>query len=691
MHYLKRFNRRPPVVFKHFNHHGYSLFAALGKVVVIGVLQVPVLAFAKADGIATRPLPETDSIPQRGSELDAVEVTGSRAPLTALQSARVVSVITRDDIRRAEAQTINDILKLTTGVDVRQRGGFGVQTDISINGGTFDQMAILLNGVSISNPQTGHNASDFPVAIDDIERIEVLEGASARVFGTQAFSGAVNIVTRRDHEPSLTARLEGGSFGTLGGSVRGTGGGRVWRSSASVGAVRSDGGTANSDFRKQQGFYSGSLTLRHADVRLQAGVARQRYGANTFYSARFDNQWEKTLHGVVSLDAAVRPWAGAGRSRFLRSLEVAPSVHYNRFDDHYQLTRGLTGAENGENYHRLHVYGGGLNVHFDWPLGRTALGGDIRRESIWSTAYGEEQPENRWKGIHGTDRRLSRHGGRTNTSLFLEHDVIAGPLTLSAGLLANRNTGLGGGYRLYPGIDASWRPDSHWKLYASWNKALRMPTWTDLYTSNSAQQGDLSLKPEKNSAFRLGARWRAKGAETVVGGFYSHGTNMIDWVYETEASTRYHALNIGKLNNMGFNIDLTLRPADIFTDATGTLAPLLRGVTALKVGYAYIHQRHETEHQIYRSLYALEYLRHKFVVQLDHRIAGRLSAQWAFRWQQRMNGYHPYAKLDAKLLWSAARYEVYVKADNLTCHRYYDLGAVRQPGLWVMAGAALKL
>ena len=61
------------------------------------------------------------------------------------------------------------------------------------------------------------------------------------------------------------------------------------------------------------------------------------------------------------------------------------------------------------------------------------------------------------------------------------------------------------------------------------------------------------------------------------------------------------------------------------------------------------------------------------------------------RWQHRMNGYHPYAKVDAKLLWRQPRYELYLKADNLTAHRYYDLGGVRQPGLWLMAGASIHL
>ena len=94
-----------------------------------------------------------------------------------------------------------------------------------------------------------------------------------------------------------------------------------------------------------------------------------------------------------------------------------------------------------------------------------------------------------WKSIHGTDRMYNREGERTNTSIFLEHDVVPNKFTFSAGLLANKNTGLDNDFRFYPGIDISYRPDYHWKLYASWNKALRMPTFTDLYMSNVIQQG----------------------------------------------------------------------------------------------------------------------------------------------------------------------------------------------------------
>lgn len=686
------FNKRSALLFKHFNRKGYSLFAALGKEVLIGVLSVTTLTYAKADGIATKPLAEADTVSFGEQRLDEVQVTGSRAPLTALQSAKIVEVISRDDIRRAEAQTINDVLKLATGVDVRQRGGFGVQTDISINGGTFDQIAILLNGMPLSSPQTGHNAADFPVSLNDIERIEVLEGASARIFGATAFSGAINIVTRADARSNVRVSAEGGSFGTFRGDAAVTWGGTLnsqktlkTRHQLSGGYVQSDGGTTNSDFKKRRTFYQGSLATKGIDLDWQAGISSQDYGANTFYSAKFANQYEETRRYIASLGAAIRPFE-LNESMFLGSLTFRPMVYGHRDYDHYQLIKGSEGAKAGENYHRTDVYGASLNINFDWAAGKTAIGADIRKEHIISTAYGDELPESEWKDIAGSDRKYNREGNRTNTSLFLEHNIILGGFTLSAGIMANKNTGLDEDFRFYPGVDISYRPDDHWKVYASWNKALRVPTYTDLYTSNSVQQGDINLKPERNSTFKVGTRYRTRGIEAVASAFYSNGTNMIDWVYETETSTKYHAMNIGKLDNMGYNLTADFNLSQLLFDASTKTAPVL-----LKVGYAYIRQKHETEQEIYKSLYALEYLRHKVVAELSHPIVARLSASWAFRWQQRMNGYSPYAKLDGKLMWTEPTWQLYIKADNVTAHRYYDFGAVKQPGLWIMAGGNIKL
>ena len=178
--YKPLFNQRKALRFRQFTRKGYALFACLGKVVTIGVLSVATLRAAAST---------------TADDLTVAEITGSRAPLALGQAARMVTVLSRDEIQAAPVQSINDLLKMAVGVDVRQRGPIGAQTDVSIRGGTQEQITILLNGINICDPQTGHNAFDLPCDISDIERIEVLEGPAARVFGTSSLVGAINVVT----------------------------------------------------------------------------------------------------------------------------------------------------------------------------------------------------------------------------------------------------------------------------------------------------------------------------------------------------------------------------------------------------------------------------------------------------------------------------------------------------------------
>ncbi|MBR6279842.1 MAG: TonB-dependent receptor, partial [Bacteroidales bacterium] len=171
------------------------------RVFMIGML---VLAFGTASGLTGR-------AQGRAEEIDSVKVTASRVPVALHSSARIVTLLDSVAIASAPAETVNDLLKYTLGVDVRQRGAMGMQTDISIRGGTYNQVAVLLDGINITDPQTGHNSFDFPVNLCDIERIEVLEGPAARVYGTSSLLGAVNIVTRRPAGSGVSASLEGGS------------------------------------------------------------------------------------------------------------------------------------------------------------------------------------------------------------------------------------------------------------------------------------------------------------------------------------------------------------------------------------------------------------------------------------------------------------------------------------------------
>ncbi len=188
--YKPKNQKRSVLKFKRFSNHGYSLFAVLGKEVLIGVLSVATLQNATAKGISVKTeKAETDStFANRGVLMQEVNVTGTRAPLTVSQQARMVTVLSREDIQAAPVQSVNDLLKYAVGVDVRQKGPIGALTDVSIRGGNSEQITILLNGINICDAQTGHNSFDFPVDISEIERIEVLEGPAARVYGTSSLS-----------------------------------------------------------------------------------------------------------------------------------------------------------------------------------------------------------------------------------------------------------------------------------------------------------------------------------------------------------------------------------------------------------------------------------------------------------------------------------------------------------------------
>ena len=199
-------------------------------------------------------------------ELNNTEVVGTRAPLPADKAVRLVQVISRKEIEASSANSVNDLLKLAAGVDVRQRGGFGIQTDIGVNGGTEDQLTVLLNGINISNPHTGHLTVDLPVSVDDIERIEIIEGGASRVYGSQAFAGAINIVTRTEQQSNVGAHVQGGSYGTFGanGHVAVKGGG--FNNRISGGYSRSDGGTYNDDFNKGNAYWNGKYQSRLFDA-----------------------------------------------------------------------------------------------------------------------------------------------------------------------------------------------------------------------------------------------------------------------------------------------------------------------------------------------------------------------------------------------------------------------------------------
>ncbi len=668
------------VCWKHYDHKGYSAFASMGKQIRIGVLSVATLGTI----CPARAEQETHAVvagePDE-RELQEVTVTGTMAPLTQLQSARMVSVITRAEVEQAGVQSVNDLLKLVSGVDVRQRGGYGIQTDLSVDGGTYEQVTVLLNGVNINNPHTGHLTADFPVTVADIERIEVLEGAASRVYGGQAFGGAINIVTRKERQRGASAGLQAGSHGTVEGDGRVTAvHGRAVHH-LSGGGGRSDGGTLNDAWTKGTLYYQGSLDHEAADVNWQFGFSRKDYGANTFYSGSSNDQWEQNERYLISVGAETK-----GKIHFL------PTVYWNRTYDNYEWHKGTP-----NNSHQADVYGARMGSHFNWAAGKTAVSAEVRNEGILSSSLGTDMEETDWVKAHGADNEYTKKANRTNVSFNLEHNVVLNRWTVSAGVLANMNTSVDHKFRFYPGVDIAWRPADNWKLFLGYNMGFRLPSYTDLYYSSPDITGNDQLKPEENHSLNLGAALHVPaGVEGKVRLFYNRGHNMIDYV-KAEYGDAAHADN--------FNADHFGVGTEWKTDFHKLLSERCF-LNSLTVGYTYMYQKRHGHYEIFTSLYASDYLRHKLVASLNHRIWGPLSATWSVRCQKRMGSYQvydgltatdqlkdysPYALLDLKLQWTRPAYAVYVQGTNITNRKYQDLGNIKQPGIWIMAGARLNL
>ena len=674
--YKPQFNQRRAIRFRQFKRKGWALFACLGRVVTIGVLSAATLQSASAASrhVSTdEETADTIRVTEKEATLDDVEVTGSRAPLALGQAARMVTVLSREEIQAAPVQSINDLLKYAVGVDVRQRGPIGAQTDVGIRGGTSEQITILLNGINICDPQTGHNAFDFPCDLMDIERIEVLEGPAGRIYGTSSLMGAINIVTKQAAANGADVRIEGGSFGYASAA------GRINMAAHSLSAsyTRSDGyqrsntGALNSDYSGGKAFYQGNFTADDFRLNWHAGLSTKGFGSNTFYSAKFDEQFERT----TKLYTAIK---GETHGR----LHFTPAIYWNRSYDRFELIRGDE-ATVPFNYHRTDVFGINLNSYFDWLLGRTALGAEFRNEDIVSGNLGE--PLN---GPHGH----YKYGlNRSNLSFHLEHNILLRHFTLSAGFIAMKNTWNEMPFTVYPGIDASYRIGNNWKVYASYNSSLRMPSFTELYYSVGGHKADKYLKPEELRAVEGGIKYLSPVLTAQASVFHHHCRNMIDWILDPTANDPvWQSVNYTKVNTLGFETSATLNLERILHLERSTL----------NLAYSYIDEDKQGKEGI-QTQSTLEYLRHKLVAQLQVHLIANLDWNVKYRLQKRAGSYttnegavmpyRTYDIVDTRLAWNTDGYSLYVEANNLLGRHYVDYGNVRQPGTWLMIGAKYHL
>jgi vitamin B12 transporter len=584
--------------------------------------------------------PQTGGVPPI-YEFEEIVVTASRAPVTVSDLARSVFILQRADIEQLPAHSLQELLQTIHGVDVRQRGPFGIQADVGIRGGTFEQTLVLIDGVRVNDPQTGHHTMNIPLHVNDIERIEVLKGAGSRLFGPNAFDGVINIITRRDEQPRLSA---GGLYGdhhlwelNASGSARYGGIGH----SVSVAGRQSDGYMHNTDFN----MFMASYRAAYNRVHLHTGYIDKAFGANGFYSDAFPDQYEHTKTLFIN---AAGDW-------MLGSVSLAPKLSWRMNDDDFMLVRDNPGFY--RNLHTTHVYGGELQASHLWGYGLTTVGGEIGRDEIESTNLGTH--------------------ARTRGGIFVEHQVRpAERLTVVAGGYVSWYSDWG--WDFWPGVDIGYQVTQTTRLFGSVGKAFRVPSYTELYYQDPANIGNPSLVPEEAWTYEIGAAARWHGSELSSSVFLRDGASLIDWV-RPSADQPWQARNFTSVTTYGIEASAAVR----FRDFLRT-APIRRAA----VSYAFTES--DLDAGAFVSGYVLDHFRHQIVADLSHDLLAGIHNTIVLRYEER-KGRKGHILADLRLLRPIGRATATLEVTNLFNTVYSDVRSVPLPGRWLAAGIRLTL
>lgn len=591
---------------------------------------------------------------------------------------RTLTIVDRKSIEQMPVQNIDELLKSIAGIDIRQRGVGGTQSDISIRGGSFDQVMVLLNGVNITDPQTGHYNLDVPVELTDIVRIELLEGSAARVYGPNAFSGAINIITENGSKNHLTANIMSGSYETKVENISGKIGNKKFYTLASFSNKTSAGYRENTDYHLKN-FFSQTImqTANSGKFNLQLAGQLKDYGANGFYSLKYPSQFDHTQTYFAALD-----WAYIHKNTNL-SAQTYFRRHYDRFELFRDSIKVKPAWYIDHNYHLTDVRGAKATAVMLKKSAKYTVGIDFRNEHIYSTVLGTDllnPVHNVFENLHP----FTKESNRLLSTAFADISKTINSLFVSLGASITHTDEYG--FLTFGGFDMAYLFDENLRLCLSANTAVRLPSFTDLYYKSATQLANPNLLPERSKTFEIGLKYSQENIKFNLSTFYRKGENVIDWVKKPN-DVIWESRNLTNVNAIGVNLysELVIHQSFLKT---------------VSLSYSFLQMDKQTED--FDSKYVLDYMKNKIVIGVNHKIFSRLSAAWMLSYNDRAGDYTdfvsgqkivylPYFMAGGRFNWIAKHYELYVVANNLFDVNYADYGGLVQPGINFMAGLKLKL
>lgn len=594
------------------------------------------------------------------TQIDLKEITVVSSPRIELpfsENSRTIQVISKEEITESPANNVAELLQQVAGIDIRRRGVSGMQADLYIRGGGFDQTLLLIDGIKVEDAQTGHHTMNMALPIEVIERIEIIKGSASRVYGQNAFSGAINIITSKVAENMVSVSLESGSYKQQNASVT------ISRKNEDQSVLfhysnnSSDGHKYNTDYKNENYFLKNSFEIKGLPIDMISSFNERKFGANGFYaSPEAIDQYEETQASLLGFSTKIMS----------NNFIIKPKLYWKRNQDMYVYLR-----DNPSVYRNLHItnkIGAELNGSYESNNGITGFGVDISSIKLSSNNLGERK--------------------RTMVNLFLEHqmkfaenkiDVTPGvAFSYFSDVSTNQNyqNNFFRNFFMYPGIDIGYVLNDDVKLYSNIGYTYRVPTYTDLFYTSPTTIGNENLKPEKAFTKEIGLDY-TKGNFNFIFTLYNRdASDVIDYVKNVE-SAPWEAFNIREINTKGYELGLTYN---------FYVASFLNH--SIKIGYSNIKDDlKQTDFNF--SRYSLNSLKNHLTTSYSFEIKKNLKSSIIYKYAERNFG-EDYSVMDIKVSYTLKKYNLYITANNLFDTIYSETNLVEMPGRNILLGLNVK-
>lgn len=671
-------NNEDTTHFKQWSNKKYAVFNSLKKQIKICALIVTYSILTQSN--ETKAQYDTTRI-SKVIELDEVEVVATLLNQEALEAGRSITIISSNDIYSAPANSLDEIIRYSPCIEVQSRNLFGVQSDFSIRGGTFNQTLILIDGMRFNDPLTGHYSANIPLPFSEIDRIEIIRGPAASIYGPDAVGGVINIITKtftpnadQQHLFSTGSILYGEN------NYQGYNAGVYLKEnqlilSGGFMTNTSDGEKLPSGIHNFFDIKNATLSAAYQFTPQWYAAIRTAYEVNDFNSKNFYTE----LVSDTSQEKVIRSWNQIKINRTGAKSSTTFSGVFSQSIDSFSFFPGYP-----PNAHKTRYYN--TFIHHSFELSsriKLALGTQTDFRSIKSNDRGNHSD---W------------HTGTFVNTVYKPWKS----LSLSFGIRGDYDENFG--FEIIPQVNASYSLNTI-ILRGSSGRSIRAADYTERYVSNNIDSllggrnlGNPELLAESSWQHDLGWDYYPyKHIKISVTGYYRHSKNMIDYVKTNESNIPnnqnllpgqeyYYAQNIKTLSTTGLEIELYLKKEfknSSYLSFTGGYA-LLHSANTDTLLSKYIPS--QAKHLLSGTIL---YSHKRFNISLHSTLKERETM-----FLESLNVKHDRiinvwnSRLDINLY----RDILYanIQAKNILDRTYYEVFGAKMPGRWIMAGIVWK-